>query len=307
MPADQSVLDDCDFHLGSRLEETMSRLERRITERAPRSFPKRFQPDPVATNVIQLPIWPEKRRGVPNDLVRGALFTVGNVRIKRAYLRNIVVATLSGIEIRYTGEELRQDDQDVFLQIVHLARLVPLGAPVTFTAHAILKALKWHPNVRSYTRLRDTVTRLKATGLEVRGDKRGYAGSLIRDFSWKDDETGARSRDWVVRLEPQIAALFSHVAYSQVDWEQRLALGQLAKWLHSFYHTHRRPLPIKVDTIRRLCGSATKDLSKFRQLLRDALQELRSIAFLADFTIDSERSRSRGTRHECRLGPMNFS
>ena len=289
MPADPSVIDDGELQQGSRLENTLSRLERRIAERAPHAFPKRLPPDPGTSNIIHLPCWPEQRRGVPNDLVRGALFTVGNVRIKREYLRNTVVATLSGIEIRYTGEELRQDDQDVFLQIVHLARLVPLGAPVTFTAHAILKALKWNPNVRSYARLRDIVTRLKATGLEVRGDKRGYSGSLIRDFYWKDDTTGERSRVWSVRLEPQIAALFSHVAYSQIEWEQRLALGHLAKWLHSFYHTHRRPLAIRVDTIRRLCGSATKDLSKFRQLLRDALQELRAIAFLTDFTIDSQR------------------
>jgi hypothetical protein len=289
MSADPIVIDELDLRPGPRLEVTIARLQQRIAERTRSAGARTRQPDTVPANVIQLPFWPEQRRGVPNDLVRGALFTVGNVRIKRAYLRNTVVATLSGIEIRYTGEELRQDDQDVFLQIVHLARLVPLGAPVTFTAHAILKALKWHPNVRSYTRLRDTITRLKATGLEVRGDQRGYSGSLIRDFYWKDDATGESSRVWSVRLEPQIAALFSHVAYSQIEWEQRLALGQLAKWLHSFYHTHRRPLAIKVDTIRKLCGSATKDLSKFRQLLRDALQELRSIAFLSDFNIDSKR------------------
>lgn len=296
MLADPSTLAESDEHSGSSLAETMSRLERRLAQRAPQNFPKRCQPTIAETRILQLPIWPEQRRGVPNDLVRGALFTVGNVRIKRNFLKNSLIATLSGLEIRYTGEELRQDDQDVFLQIVHLARLVPLGAPVTFTAHAMLQSLKWHPNVRSYTRLRDTITRLKATGLEVRGDQRGYSGSLIRDFSWKDDSTGNNSRVWGVRLEPEIAALFNHVAYSQIEWEQRLALGHLAKWLHSFYHTHRRPVAIRVDTIRRLCGSATKDLSKFRQLLRDALQELRAITFLTDYAIDPERDLVRVVR-----------
>ena len=296
MSSDPSVIDDSDQSQGASLAKILSHLEKRIAERAPQTFQKRPQPNTDLGNLAQLPLWPDQRRGVPNDLVRGALFTVGNVRLKRNFLRNTVVATLSGLEIRYTGEELRQDDQDVFLQIVHLARLVPLGTPVRFTAHAMLKALKWHPNVRSYTRLRDTVARLKATGLEVRGDKRGYAGSLIRDFFWKDDSTGENSREWAVRLEPEIAALFGHVAYSQIEWGQRLALGHLAKWLHSFYHTHRKPLPIKVDTIRKLCGSATKDLSKFRQLLRDALQELRTVEFLSDFTIDSERDLVRVVR-----------
>lgn len=296
MPAEPSSPDDTDLPPASRLEETMSRLERRLAQRAAQSFPKRSQPPDTVVNVIQLPLWPEQRRGVPNDLVRGALFTVGNSRTQRSFLRNSLVATLSGIEIRYTGEELRQDDQDVFLQLVHLARLVPLGVPVTFTAHAMLQALKWNPNVRSYARLRDTIARLKATGLEVRCDKRGYSGSLIRDFSWKDDATGDRARLWAVRLEPEIAALFGHVAYSQIEWEQRLALGNLAKWLHSFYHTHRRPAAVKVDTIRKLCGSATKDLSKFRQLLRDALQELRAIGFLADYLIDQHRDLVRVVR-----------
>jgi hypothetical protein len=262
------------------LEKTLARLEASVAARKPESFPKRVIPASSTGKVVQLPLWPELRRGIPNDLVRGALFTVGNSRMPRTYRKTMVIASLGGIAITYTGEELRQDDEDVFLQLVHLARVSPLGTEVAFTAHSILKALKWPTNSRSYDRLRETITRLQASGLEVRSTKHGYSGSLIRDFAWKEVDSGAPSRSWVVRLEPRIAALFDNVSYTQIDWQQRLQLGTLAKWLHSFYYTHRSPLPMKTATIRTLCGSTTKDLSKFRQLLRDSLQELINVGFL---------------------------
>lgn len=267
------------------LEKTLAQLEASVAKRNPKSFPKRVAPTPSTDKVVQLPLWSEFRRGIPNDLVRGALFTVGNARMPRAYRKSMVIASLGGIEITYTGEELRQDDEDVFLQLVHLARVSPLGKEVSFTAHSILKSLKWPTNSRSYERLKETITRLQATGLELRSPHHGYSGSLIRDFAWKQEDSGAPSRSWTVRLEPRIAALFDNVSYTQIDWQQRLELGTLAKWLHSFYYTHRSPLPMKTATIRKLCGSTTKDLSKFRQLLRDSLQELLDVGFLSEAEI----------------------
>jgi len=45
---------------------------------------------------------------------------------------------------------------------------------------------------------------------------------------------------------------------------------------------------MKVATLRKLCGSATRDLSKFRQLLRSALDELKSVGFISLWHIDSK-------------------
>jgi len=271
---------ECEDSTPRSLDQSLAQLEARIAERKSTAFPKRTTPMQPIGKVIQLPLWPEFRRGVPNDLVRGALFAIGNSRTPRKYRRSEVIASLSNIEITYTGEELRQDDEDVFLQLVHLARVSPLGTEVSFTAHSFLNALKWPTNSRSYDRLRDTITRLQATGIEVRSQNAGYSGSLIRDFSWNEN-SGAASRSWTVRIEPRIAALFDNVSYTQIDWDQRLQLGSLAKWLHAFYYTHSRPLPMKTATIRTLCGSSTKDLSKFRQLLRGAFKELIAVGFLA--------------------------
>lgn len=280
----------------------VARVEAIAARVRPNTFPSRptEQPERLSDKIVQLPLWAEYRRGVPNDLVRGALFTVGNSSAKRAYRKSAVIAALGNIEIVYTGEELRQDDEDVFLQLVHLARMSPLGCFIEFTAHSLLKALKWPTNSRSYGRLRDTITRLNATGLEVRSENRGYSGSLIRDFEWRGAD-GSSSRMWKVRLEPRIVALFGHVAYSQIDWDQRLKLGNLGKWLHSFYYTHAQPYPLKVETIHRLCGSTTRSIAKFRQLLRSAMEELIAVGFLDSWDIDKNTIRvTRGTKQ---IGP----
>jgi hypothetical protein len=65
-------------------------------------------------------------------------------------------------------------------------------------------------------------------------------------------------------------------------------LGSLAKWLHSYYVTHRNPYPIKVASIRELCGSSTKALYKFRQALGQALNELKKVQFLKEWKIDKK-------------------
>ena len=93
-------------------------------------------------------------------------------------------------------------------------------------------------------------------------------GSLIDDMA--RDEV---SREYVIRLNPALHALFAKDQYTGVDAAIRRALdGQpLAQWLHGFYSSHAAPLPISVRTLHQLCGSSTKRLDHFRQDLRKAL------------------------------------
>lgn len=255
--------------------------------------PRGTQPEargtkPPTFKESQLPLWSEERRGVPNDLVRSALFTIGH-RDERRHFKRERIAALGNIELLYTGEELRQKDEDVFLQLMHYQRLQRLGDHVEFSAHDMLKNLGWTTGSRGYQDLQQSIERLKATSLQVTAtDKyteRSFAGSLIRSFAYRKS-LGVPNQRWRVTFEPAILTLFGHVAYSQIDWEQRLKLSPLAKWLHSFYHTHRDPFPMKDTTIHTLCGSATKDRSKFRQLLRGALRELQGVGFLDAAEVD---------------------
>jgi hypothetical protein len=265
------------------LKQALARIEAR--QNAKPKTPLVVAQDAAPAKVVQLPLWGEDRRGVPNDLVRSALFTVGNKSQKRTYLKEAVIAALGEVQITYTGEELRQDDEDVFLQILHLSRTVPLGQHIDFTAYSLLQALGWTTDGRAYDRLKRSLVRLKATSLSVSNATRGYAGSLIRSFEWQNQDN-EQGRMWRICLESKIIALFGHTTYSQIIWDQRQRLGPLAKWLHSFYFTHADPFPMKTQTLRTLCGSVVKDLFKFRQNIKSALQELVDVGFLVSWEID---------------------
>ena len=70
--------------------------------------------------VIQLPLWPEPKRGAPNAVLRGALFAA--VHKDRRYMDRELLAAQDGIKVRFTGKQLDQSDLDVWEQVLHLAR-----------------------------------------------------------------------------------------------------------------------------------------------------------------------------------------
>lgn len=256
----------------------------------------------------QLPMWPRDVRGLPNAFARSALFGVANIRKgARGHLKRHPVAALKGITIQYTGEELRQDDEDVFLQILHLARTQALGESVRFSAYSMLTELGWTRNTGSYKRLADSLDRMKASAVAVTvecasGARENYTGSLIRAFRWRESSTDAPLRMWEILLEPEIVALFNPQSYTRLDWSLRMKLPPLAKWLHTFYHSHETPFPCKVETLHRLTASDAAKLFQFRYKLRKALDLLVERGFLLSANIDLqsdlvtvERSRNRLT------------
>ena len=96
----------------------------------------------------------------------------------------------------------------------------------------------------------------------------GYEGSLIDEVS-RDKET----RQYVIRLNPKLSALFAADQFTQIDWTVRHALDgkPLAQWLHGYYASHAKPYPVNVATLLKLSGSENEDPSSGRQKLRKAL------------------------------------
>jgi len=228
------------------------------------------QGDGLPKNVIKLPAWPEAVRGVPNGVLRSALFGVIQKGARR-YMEREQIHAQDGITIRYTGARLDQGDLDVWTTVLHMARLQDLGDECRVKAYQILKALGKTDCGKNRTTLDCRLSRLKATGLDVKVGKYSYEGSLI-DEVYRAEE----SKEYVIRLNPKLRSLFEKDQFTQVEWAVRHALDRkpLAQWLHGYYSSHAEPYPLKIETLRRLCGSETEELWKFTQTLKKALDDV---------------------------------
>lgn len=243
----------------ARIPEMQARAKQRA-ERAP------LPGAPLPKNVVQLPLWPEPVRAVPNGFLRSALFGA-IAKGKRRYIDGEQLAALDGIEIRYTGQRLDQGDLDVWESVLHAVRLQEMGSQCRVTSYALLKLMGLTDTGKNRVTLNKRITRLVASALTVKQGRYSYIGSLIAGAA-KDEET----QEWVIELDAKLRPLFAADQFTQVEWAVRHALNgkPLAQWLHGFYASHAKPFPMKVETLLRLCGSES-ELRRYRQTLGDAL------------------------------------
>lgn len=237
--------------------------------------------------IMNIPGISQFKRVIPNDLIRSSLFTISNHKMPRSYLKEQSLFTFGETSISYTGEELRQDDEDVWLQIIYHASKERTHS-IEFMPYSMISKLDWPRRTQYRDKLKSILTRLSATNLSIRNKylRAGISVSLVRKFVWTDD-SGSSLKRWRVWIEPEIIKLFSHSLYTKIHWVQRKKLKPLAKWLHAYYSSHAVPLPVPIVILKRASGSKTKALSHFKEQLKMALNELMFIGFLKDdFYID---------------------
>lgn len=223
--------------------------------------------------VAQLPLWAEPVRGVPNAVLRSALFGAIK-RGKRAFQQRVKKASVEGVTVIHTGPQLDQADLDVWEQCLHLARTGGLGTRIQFSAGGFLKAIERGTGKSQHEWLKGAFARLSSSVVEVADGKRAYFGPMLIGGA-RDDESG----HYVIEMNPKIVSLFGADGWSSVEFEARRALKKqpLSQWLHGFYSSHARPFPMKVETLHRLCGSEAKQMAHFRADLRDALSRLADV------------------------------
>ena len=243
------------------------------------------------THSPPLPHWPEQTRGIPNICLRSALFGVIQ-RGRRKAVKGEAIAAVKGLEIRYTGWRLDQSDFDVLTHALHLVSLQQsTEGYVYFTGKGFLNGIGRSHGKASREWLKDSFRRLTGSAVEITleiNDKygknyRSYAGSLIDEFYYNSVD-----QRYSLKINPKLAGLFS-AGWTQLHWHQRLQLKtDLAKWLHGFYASHKVPYPMKVKTLRHLCGSGCGRLSDFRGKLRRALDELVKAELITTWHIDRQ-------------------
>ena len=277
----QRALEGHDAATAARLKNIYLSIQKR--EAAEQAAPApQTQTPAIKAKVVQLPLWPDPVRGVPNPLMRSALFAAVQGKQRRAMQRELLEVQ-QGTEIRFTGIQLDQSDLDVWEQALHLARLNPLGTRCHFVAHSFLKSLGRRTGKSDHEWLKDSIARLAACCVEVKYGRFTYGGSLLEFY--RDDETGR----YYLEINPKMKAIYD-AGYTLTDWEERAELRgkPLALWLHGYFATHADPFPVKVETLHRLSGSANKEMRSFKQQLKAALADMQAIGAIEDYVIEGE-------------------
>jgi hypothetical protein len=241
----------------------------------------------------QMPLWDERSRGLPVAFARSALFSVGG-KNERQILNKHTIASGQGVKLVYTGEELRTDDEDVLIQLFHLARGSAVhpeeGIAIRFSGYSMLRELDWKVSKEGYERLKASLTRMQNGSLAstrlVKRRRIIFSGQILRKFVL---EEGTTRQNWCVWLEPEIRRLFDP-DYAVLIWSERMSLRRpIARWLHSFMATVTGgPEEVFVApeaVILSLSGSAASTMPKFRQSLKEALKEMLEVGLIHEWKL----------------------
>lgn len=207
----------------------------------------------------------------PQQLISPRSFFVSplfHVRSKKLARKQHVELTLPNsvgrLPIRYEGPELRQSDGRVFLALLHMLRDVRAGTAVTIEAESVCKALFGCYDGASRMRLRLHIQRLQK-GLII---SEIFSVQLCLRFDYPT------RGPWTVSLDPKVVELFRASPDVWLSGEVRLSLPEgLATWLYAYIASQTRLIPMKLSTLRDLCGSEAGEKG-FLNRFRDAMKEL---------------------------------
>jgi len=232
---------------------------------------------------VQLPIWSNDKRGVPNSLLRSALFS-GIQSKDRQFFKEEIIFSQQGILIQYTGQQLNQDDLMVWETLLHLVKNKSIGTEFKFRSEFLLKEMGLAVSKQSYETLNKAMIRLTQGSLTVSYKNRKYYGSLINAMLIDEKTT-----EYDVSLNPKLINLYDRNQWTAINWaaQKKFKRKALAQYLFTFYSTHKKPMPMKIETILHLSGSQSKKVSQFKRRLIVALDELVNEEFLNGYDIEN--------------------
>jgi hypothetical protein len=260
------------------LADTISKILQNIDEQL--DIPKSL--DVPAT---QFPLWPEEQRRIPNCFLRTSLFRATR-RLKESigFINKQLsqLPTNPAVKIFFRGEHLDQGDLEVYEVCLSYARLTNLGDDIHFTSYEILKKLGRLPNGREYKRLDESIMRLTGGIVKVQINNIEFFGNLLYG-GCRNLDTG----DYVIQINPKLQRLYQK-GWTAINLEQRKLLVKhpLAQWLHNYYSSLPPGTKIaNVLTLYERSGVSKMPIPEFRRSLKKALQKLKDIDFINDFSV----------------------
>lgn len=267
----------------TKLQQVLFRAVRRAAEKRRQGL----QTPNIPQSQPRLRSWREGVRVAPNLLLRTALWNIRNSHDGRARLSGeLLPATDRTIRVVQNGPELRQADLRSFLQVLHIARGRDLGDWMEFNPNQFIQETRLatsRVNGNHKQRLLESLARLSETEITVRFTRleADVTLPLLAGFDPQIRADVQQSAPWRVALDPKMALFFGDDSCTFLDWGRHLQLPTgLPSWLHGYLASHSEPWPIKMTTLLRASGSRTASPSKFSQLLRIAIEDLKRTRFL---------------------------
>ncbi len=232
-----------------------------------KSISGRKQASESTSERFELPTWPSDKRGVPNIVLRSALFSASR---KKRMLARADIAAQRPYDVRYTGPVLTQADLDVWVSLLHLNRGKPLGQRIHLTAYMLLQIQDKSDTGPNRANLYKSLTKLESSIVEI-CPPYAFTGALVDSFSRNES-----SSELVFSLSPNLAPLFGGSEFTRVDWNIRRSLANkpLSQWLHGYIASHAAPYPMTFRAILQMAGSTDQCAASAVQNLHRAMQSL---------------------------------
>ncbi|MFC3627783.1 plasmid replication initiator TrfA [Vogesella amnigena] len=233
---------------------------------------------------VYLPSWREGQTGLPNLLLRSALFAAANL-VDEAVSEE-TIATQGDTSITLTGFRLTGYDKRVFAVCLdHYRQAQPLSTPqdiawIRISYWQFAKALGVEPGTNVFKAVRGSLIRLNAAHLRLRIRRRDIPLPSLIDVAFDDGHDATpgscqiKGADIIAfRIPDSMAALFGPQQWTAVSKSALHDFSGLPAWLASFYSTHAKPYPLQVSDLRKYSGVVC-DLREFRRRLKTALDKL---------------------------------
>ena len=241
---------------------------------------------------VFLPSWREFSFGLPNALIRSALFSVAPVseQDKNITLLNVPIAVQGDTVLKLTGNRLHDYDRQVFAAALsYYAEDRPLSdgdasAWVRVSFWQFAQALRVTYGRSVHIAIRNSLVRLNAAHLRIRVNRREVPMPHLIEVAFEDgsvDKTSTEAHikcsDLIAFRVPEgMAELFGPSSWTAVPAAALTEYSGLTRWLASFYSTHAGPYSLKISDLYCYSG-AECGLIEFRRRLKKALLQLQEL------------------------------
>ncbi|MGB0849100.1 MAG: plasmid replication initiator TrfA [Thiolinea sp.] len=246
------------------------------------------------TEMVQLPLWKDLERAIPNHLARSSLFAP-IARGRRKLHDRVELASRRDVRIFYTGKQLDERDRDVFMQALHTAQQHPLGESTVINRAAFLRSIGRKTSGQEYKMLHESFERLWSGGLiietkhyQIGNHPKSRAMHLLDSFDYLPEEG-----EYQLRIDPRMKMLFSNREFALVCWEKRFQISKqvdMAKWLQCLIATSDNKIQrYALDDLKERMQYASP-MRKFREAIRAAFDELKRLHIVRRPRIETGKS-----------------